>query len=77
MITMAKSPYGPRNTDTMEKSPGMATREELDDGKPDLLEVIDALTAGQKRDRRIVFAVLAIRFMIYMTGCGLPVNSWI
>jgi hypothetical protein len=52
----------------MEKSPGMATTEELDDGKPDLLEVIDALTAGQKHNRRIAFAVLSIWFMVCMTG---------
>jgi len=59
----------------MEKSSRMATFEELDDGKPDLLEVIDALTAGQKRDRRVVFAVLAIWFMVCMTGNGLIVED--
>ena len=64
-----------RSTDTMEKSPGMATTEELDDGKPDLLEVIDALTAGQKHNRRIAFAVLSIWFMVCMTGYGLPVDG--
>jgi hypothetical protein len=75
MITMAKKHLGPRNTDTMEKSPGMATIEELDNGKPNLLEVIDALTDGQKRDRRVVFAVLAIWFMVCMTGNGLIVEG--
>lgn len=64
MITMAKKHLGLRNTDTMEKSHGMATFEELDDGKPDLLEVIDALAAGQKRDKRIMFVVLAVWFMV-------------
>jgi hypothetical protein len=75
MITMAKKHLGLRNTDTMEKSPRMATFEELDDGKPDLLEVIDALAAGQKRDKRIMFAILAIWFMVCMTGYGLPVDG--
>jgi hypothetical protein len=77
MITIAKTHLGPRNTDTMEKSPGMARSEELGDGKPDLLEAIDALTASQKRDRRTIFAVLAIWFMVCMTGTGLLVEGGI
>ena len=53
----------------------MARSEKLDHRKPDLLEVIDALTAGQKRDRRIVFTVLTIWFMVFMTGYGIPVDG--
>ncbi len=77
MMTIAKTHLGPRNTDTMGKDQRMARSEELDDGEPDLLEVINALTACQKRNRRIVFAVLAIWFMVFIIGYGRIVEGGI
>jgi hypothetical protein len=58
----------------MGKNHRMARSEELDDMEPDSFEVIDTLAACQKRDKRIVVAVLAIWFMVSMTGYGLPVE---
>lgn len=70
MIMIAKTHLGPRSTDAMGKSHRMARSEELDDREPDSFKVIDALTACQKRDRRIMYAVLAIWFVASTTGSG-------
>jgi hypothetical protein len=61
----------------MRKSHRIARSEELDDGKPDLFKVIDGLTAFQKRDKRMVYAVIAIWFMVFMTGFGRTVEGGI
>ena len=59
----------------MRKSHWIARSEELDDGEPDLFKMIDALTAFQKRDKCMVYAVLAIWFMVFTTGRGKAVEG--